>query len=504
VHCAKERRSDDHLSLVAGISRLQRTELVGQQIETLQELAEMTLPVPFKPCRGSVEGITRVREQARVQVQGRDEKRPVHEILEIEEGRGFCRLPEPSEGDVFFDLEGDPFVGDGGREYLFGWAYMLPASWDLDSAKPDGVYYQAAWVWTAEEEKAAFETFVDEMMVRTERWPDFHIYHYAPYEPAALKRLMGRYATREQEVDQLLRAARFVDLYAVARQSVRASVEKYSIKDLEPFFGFERETDLHTANDQRHALQIELELENVEAITQEMQDVVESYNKDDCISTLRLRDWLEGLREAEIAGGKEVARPDPPEEDVSEHVTEEEARAQELADRLAGDVPTDKAERSDEEQARWVLAQLLSFHRREDKAVWWEFFRLRDLVDEELLDERHAIGGLELVETGKIKNSVLHTYQFPTQEVSVREGDELKSSLVEKGNYGVCDSIDQGIGTVGIKKTRATAEMHAETVFVHTFYNRQVQKDSLMRLGEWVVEHGVSVEGYRQAGRTSC
>ena len=37
-----------------------------------------------------------------------------------------------------------------------------------------------------------------------------HIYHYAPYEPAALKRLMGRYSTREAEVDRMLRAELFV------------------------------------------------------------------------------------------------------------------------------------------------------------------------------------------------------------------------------------------------------------------------------------------------------
>ena len=37
-----------------------------------------------------------------------------------------------------------------------------------------------------------------------------HIYHYAPYEPATLKWLMGRYATPENEIDKLLRAGLFV------------------------------------------------------------------------------------------------------------------------------------------------------------------------------------------------------------------------------------------------------------------------------------------------------
>ncbi|MGA9630976.1 MAG: hypothetical protein WBQ63_06115, partial [Candidatus Acidiferrales bacterium] len=57
-----------------------------------------------------------------------------------------------------------------------------------------------------------------------------------PYEPAALKRLMGRYATRQEEIDQMLRARLLVDLYAVVRHGIRASVESYSIKKLEPFY----------------------------------------------------------------------------------------------------------------------------------------------------------------------------------------------------------------------------------------------------------------------------
>ncbi len=78
----------------------------------------------------------------------------------------------------------------------------------------------------------AFERFIDFVIGRLEQYPDLHIYHYAPYEPAALKRLMGRYATRENELDRLLRSELFVDLYAVVRHGVRASVESYSIKKL--------------------------------------------------------------------------------------------------------------------------------------------------------------------------------------------------------------------------------------------------------------------------------
>ena len=171
-----------------------------------------------------------MREQARVQLEGRERASPVHELLGREPGQGLARLPEPSLGDVFFDLEGDAFVGDHGMEYLFGYALL-----------EDGVpAYRAEWALTPAEERVAFETFVDMVIDRWERYPGFHIYHYAPYEPAALRRLMGRYGTREAEVDRMLRAGLFIDLYGVVRRSLRASVERYSIKDLEVFYGYAR------------------------------------------------------------------------------------------------------------------------------------------------------------------------------------------------------------------------------------------------------------------------
>ena len=85
---------------------------------------------------------------------------------------------------------------------------------------------------------------MDMVMERLERFPDLHIYHYAAYEPTALKRLAGRYDTRIDELDRLLRGKVFVDLYRVVRQGLRASVESYSIKKMEPFYAFERAVDL--------------------------------------------------------------------------------------------------------------------------------------------------------------------------------------------------------------------------------------------------------------------
>jgi predicted RecB family nuclease len=216
---------------VAGISRLQQKQLNVWDVNAVSSLAVFPLPLKERPKHGSAGSYVRVREQARVQVAGRTQQKPVHEILDLNPEHGLFLLPEPSPGDMFFDLEGDPFIGRGGREYLFGFVA------DDESGKS---VYSSQWAVNAEEEKRAFETFVDTVMARWAKYPAMHVYHFTGYESGALKRLMGRYATREDEIDRMLRAYLLVDLHTVTRRAVRASVEHYSLKALEPFYGFER------------------------------------------------------------------------------------------------------------------------------------------------------------------------------------------------------------------------------------------------------------------------
>jgi uncharacterized protein len=405
--CDQRRRADDHLCLVAGIARLQIQELRSRGITTLAALAETPLPLEPKPARGAEETYARVREQARVQLAGRRRATPVHELLDITEGQGLCRLPQPSEGDIFLDFEGDPYAGSGGLEYLLGCTTCT-------AAEPQ---YRARWALDASAERAAFEAFIDLAMARLERWPDLHIYHFAAYEPAALKRLMGRYATREDELDRLLRAGRFVDLHRIVRQALRASVERYALKELEAFYSFERAVELRTASLHLRAFERALELGDADTVPAATRDAIEGYNRDDCISTMHLRDWLERLRAERVAAGDASPRPELGGGAPPEALGERQQRVQALYDRLAADVPADPEERSDEQRARWLLANLLDWHRREKKAVWWEYFRLRELPDGDLLEERAALAGLELVaRLDTPKRSVVDRYRFPPQD----------------------------------------------------------------------------------------
>ena len=177
-------------------------------------------------------------------------------------------------------------------------------------------------------------------MTRLARWPDLHVYHYAPYEPAAFKRLMGRHATRGDELDRLLRAERFVDLLAVVRQGVRVGVESYSIKQLEPCYGFEREVPLKDANLCLQQMEVALELGHGAARCRtRSSEGVAGYNRDDCVSTLRLRDWLETLRAEAIARGTDIPRPEPKEGDPPPKVDDRAQKVEALRARLLAGVP---------------------------------------------------------------------------------------------------------------------------------------------------------------------
>jgi hypothetical protein len=295
-------------------------------------------------------------------------------------------------------------------------------------------HYRSYWAFTEADERKAFEAVMDLIVERCRAHPTMHVYHYAPYEPSAFKRLMGRYATREKELDELLRAERFVDLYGVVKQAMFVGVERYSIKSLEPLYAFTRDVPLPDANCALRAMEHALYMNAPDVAPPEVHATVEGYNRDDCVSTLRLRDWLEEIRAGVVSRGTDVPRPVPQDGAASEDIGERAERVAALRARLLADIPEDAAARTREQQARWILAYLLDWHRREDKAGWWDFYRLCALPEEDLYDERKAMAGLELVErvqvitnrkTGKPTGTVVDRYRYPAQEIEIDCGDKL-------------------------------------------------------------------------------
>lgn len=488
TECEDQRRKDDHLGYVAGITKGQIKCLRQQGIGCLEALAEAS--EIQRPEKGSLDALLRTKEQAKVQLKGRKINRPYHELkAPITENHGLTLLPEPSPDDIFLDFEGNHFVEYGVQEYLIGYI-------SFSDGQPE---YTALWSHTIEEEKKAFETFIDLAVETRRRNPSAHIYHFAPYEQAALKRLMGRFATREVELDELLRGNAFIDLHAVVKRSLVASVEQYSIKDLEPFFNYSRKQDLREASLSRRLIECALEANQLDTDLNEHYRIVEKYNKEDCESAKRLRDWLELLRSECIAEGNDLPRPTLRDGDAGEAISELDHELQRLRDCLLDGVPFEPKERTDEDAARFILAHMMEFHRREEKAAWWEYFRILDLDEADLIDERRAITGLEFTEELVASSAPLHRYQYdPDQELDVRRGDEVlgvdgkKIGKIEEVNYPEC--------TVDIKKRKDTATSHPNAVLLYNYISSKVLRESLMRLGESVLESGfLDREPYKAA-----
>ena len=210
--CEGEWEAADHLSLVAGISSSQIEKLNAAGVTTMAQLG--VIPPATKITSLQPQTLTRLRTQARLQNDKRQDGKNRHELLPPVEGKGFARLPRLNAGDLFFDMEGDPLI-EGGLEYLFGFAY-------LEDGK---TAFTPFWGHDRAAESAAFEAAMDFINDRLAAYPDAHIYHYASYEESALKRLAMLHGTRETQVDNLLREGKLVDLYKVVREAVQVTVQ---------------------------------------------------------------------------------------------------------------------------------------------------------------------------------------------------------------------------------------------------------------------------------------
>ena len=486
ARCVARRRKDDHLSFIANAGRSNRVELTAQGYGTLTAVAEMPVPVRFKPARGSRETYDRLGNQARVQHQQRTEKRPIVERLDVKEGEGLCRLPPPSKGDIFLDLEGAPFARDGGREFLFG-------VWSTAGAEAPALQlYRAFWAMDDAEERVAFEAVIDLIMQAWAADPGMHVYHFNHYEPTAFKKLMGRYVTRAEELNRLLRAERFVDLYPISKQAIRAGVESYSIKQLEQYSGYTRQIALPSVSLPMLAIEQAFDANSPDAITSETRDVVQGYNEDDCRSTEFLRDWLERLRVEWEAEGTAVPRPEDKAAEADRPVPEVQQQAVALRERLLATVPAEASDPSHVDHPKWLLAYLVDWHRREVNAEWWEYFRLKDLPEEELLDERKAVAGLIFVarvrevrnkKTHQPTGSVIDRYAYPKQDIEIRGKLQLQTGKP----FGEIEAHDREKRLIDVKKGKAIADVHPTCAFAADVINVDGLQKSVVRLAERVI-----------------
>ncbi len=431
--CEEEWERTEHLSFVANIRGEQIKKLRRAGINSMRDLA--ALPEGQSVPKMAPETLATLREQARLQIAKKDDGENRCVLLPFALHKGLARLPKPNEGDLFFDMEGDPYYDNPRLEYLFG--FVLLNEQKEDVFKPFWAHDRAA-------EKKAFEDVMDFIMARLEAYPDAYIYHYAAYEETALKNLAMYHGTREAEVDHLLRNRKLVDLYKVVHEGIRVSEPRYSIKNLEHFYAEKRGGEVKTAGDSIVMYEKWRVLQD-DTILQEIAD----YNEFDCRSTLQCRDWLLTLRPEEMDWFAPYTDDAEARENEAKRREAEAATAQ-LAANLTNSVS--------EQEAAWrgLLGQLLTFHRREAKPGWWAFFTRRDLTDKELIDDAECLGKCERdisaqpYKLGPRDRSLVYEYRFPPQDTKMREEYDPVNAFTGK-RIGKIVGLDRKGGKVALK-----------------------------------------------------
>jgi uncharacterized protein len=235
-------------------------------------------------------------------------------------------------------------------------------------------------------------------------------------------------------------------------------------------------------------------------LPQSVREIMEGYNREDCVSTARLRDWLEEERRKLVKKGTVIPRFADREEGPSEELDERQKHVAALVGKLTEGIPADSQARTNDQQAQWLLAQLQDWHRREDKATYWEGYRLADLDDADLLEDRAGLAGLKFSKRVLMERKIpVHRYSFEKQETEAR----AEKDLYCKGEkFGTVVEIDPVQRTVDVKKTKKSAELHPTAVYVWDRpLSAKEHAGSLFRIGEWVAANGIDAAGKHRAGR---
>jgi len=481
--CDAKRRADDHLSLVAGMRGDQVRKLNAAGITTVNAfVTNGSTDVPNM----NPDMLRRLHRQAALQVRTRGTEDVAYDLLEPGDNLGLALMPKPNPGDIFFDMEGDPFVGEHGLEYLWGLVVV-------DTGAP---VFTPIWSHDPDEERSALEQVVDFILERHRDFPGMHVYHYASYEKNRLTNLAARYGTRETEVDNILRGELLVDLYRVVKQALVVSQESYSIKKLEPLYMEQRTGAVGDA-----ASSIVVYERYLESQQQADLDDIAAYNRDDCISTWLLRDWLEARRpELERQRGQPVPRPEATVAAAGEQGAEAESEEERLRDALLASVPEDLDRQTPVEHGRWILAHMVDWYRREARPAWWEYFERRKMTPPQLFDDSAALSGLQfMAPDGQVKRSMRYRYGYdPTQEHKVDRGAYEDPTTGEA--YNVVE-VDHEGGELVLQWGLATEKEHPEALAPGQPYGDDVKRLAINRIVEHVLDQGFEGAGQFHAIR---
>ena len=442
----------DHLIQVANIRKSQILKLQYAGVATMTQLAN--LPNEFRVTGINTETLSKLRSQAKIQLDSAGLAKPLFKIIQ-NENQGLATLPTASRMDIFFDIEGFP-LEKGGLEYLWGSTYF-----DEKNQRQ----FIDFWAHNEEQEKQCFIEFIQWAYDRWQRDPRMHIYHYASYEITACRKLMGKYGVCEMEVDQLLRNEVFVDLYKIVKAGLLLGEPRYSIKNVEHLYRAKRNTDVANGGDSvvvydNWRSQFVMDHPNQQPNRlawkedKNLSDI-RDYNKDDCDSTQELVDWLREQQELNQIPRIVLL----PESDKPDAVVETSP----LYSALISIAERDRLMNPNKIPIAETIAGLLGFHRRESKPMFWRLFDRRDADVLELFEDLDCIAGCTRTNKPAFKvkerdRNQAYEYSFdPNQECKGLTGDYyIHESLIPESKSKKVEviEIDTSAGLLIIKAAK--------------------------------------------------
>ena len=410
--CDRIWENDNYINLVAGSNKSQIEKLKKNKVITVQQLANTKLIAT--DLKINSESFKKIKSQAQLQ----EEKRKTGEdkiiILDPDAGKGFYKLPKPDDGDVFFDIEGFPRI-DRPFEYLHGLYYK-------DNGK---LKFKDLWAknYDKESEKNIFIELINFFENRFNEYPKAHIYHYAPYEKRAVRELATVYSSLFPKGnivnDDLLRKEKYVDLFSIAKQSIRTSERDMSLKSIEKFYNFERKADIVKADDSV------VKYDNWIATKNEKykKDII-SYNEEDCISTYLLREFLKGKKPKNIDWFDKDIDEDSKSNASSKYRKKTENKVS------TEDVEIDLIKRleikKNTKNTFFIenLQNLVGFHWRDKKPDQWDVFDRAEKSHLELEDDTECIANcvLKSNEPKTTNDGYIFSYRFPDQNYKLKKG----------------------------------------------------------------------------------
>ena len=420
--CEEKWEKSDNLNQISNIKYSQIKTLLENNIDSMSELSRVENLEKTGLNSNSAKFLI---EQAKLQKKYQITKKLDYKIIYnekreiIDEFRpiGFQLMPNKDANDLFFDIEGypmfiDPETKSSGLEYLFG----------IHFRTFDEPIFRKFVSTNHDEEKKSFEELIDFFYKHIQQFRNSSIYHYGSYEINALKRLSSKYDTKITELDYLLKNLKFVDLYKVIKDSLLLSTNDYRLKTIEKFYDFSHDSEVASGEDSLVAFEKYLESNSKEILNE-----IILYNKLDCESTEKLRDWLLSIMPKNI----EPFIP-PLEKEISEARKEKIAEDKEIIKKI------DKNFEKNIELGS-TLKQLLNYGWNELRPDYWEYFENSNKDIEELYDQSNCIGGLEFINehpnsryvsaAGWIGKTI--SFRYPKQVIKLKKLSSVKDSLFE-------------------------------------------------------------------------